>query len=167
MVVWEDGPRTNARGREFGPAGVPLGPPFLLETGTNTGTQKPHVATNGSSYLYTWTRSTEGVEEVFSNLFTPTAERGESPTAVSFALEAYPSPFGNALTASFTLPQPMAVTVDLYDILGRHVARLADGPLSTGRHSVGLESNDLPNGLYALRLVAGISALTRFVVRAN
>jgi len=167
MVVWEDGPFQNALGRKYGPNGVPLGPPFLLDGGANAGTQKPHVATNGANYLYTWTSSNDGIEEVFSNLFTPTADDNESPVEASFELEAYPSPFADALTASFTLPRSMEVKVDLYDVLGRHVARLADGLMAAGWHKVGIESIDLPSGLYAVRLVAGHTELTRFVVRAN
>jgi hypothetical protein len=170
MVVWEDSSSSgfSARAREYGANGNPLGPPFALTTGASNQTAAPAVAANGNSFLYTWVGTNGGPLEIFSNLFTPTAnEEEETPVAASFELSAYPSPFTNALNVSFELPEAMAVEVDLYDILGRHVSRLANGLLSSGPHKVGLGSVDLPSGLYVVKLSAGDSELTRVVVRTN
>jgi len=170
MVVWEDSSAAgfNARGREYGPDGNPLAPPFDLKTGTNTQTGAPHVATDGSKFLYTWVGTNGGPLEIFSNVFTPTASDDEEPpVAASFELAAYPSPFTDALTVAFVLPEPMTVEIDIYDILGRHVSRLADGLMSSGRHNVGLGSVELSSGLYVVRLAAGDAELTRVVVRSN
>lgn len=170
MVVWEDKSAAgfNARGREYGPNGTPLGPPFNLRTGASTETAAPHVATEGNKFLYTWVGTSGGPLEIFSNAFTPTANEHErTQVAASFDLAAYPSPFTDVLTVSFTLPEPMAVEVDVYDILGRHVSRLAGGLLSSGRHNVGFGSVDLSGGLYVIRFAAGDRELTRVVVRAN
>ena len=47
------------------------------------------------------------------------------------------------------------MTLDLFDVQGRAVARLADGVRSAGPHAVDLDATGLPSGTYLARLVAG------------
>lgn len=54
----------------------------------------------------------------------------------AFATSASPNPFHPRTTISFELPGPSAVNVSVFDIGGRHVATLADGWRSSGRHEV-------------------------------
>jgi hypothetical protein len=42
----------------------------------------------------------------------------------------------------------------VYDVLGREVAVLVDGPLGAGPHAARFEGAGLPNGLYVYRLEA-------------
>ncbi|MDD5087325.1 MAG: T9SS type A sorting domain-containing protein, partial [bacterium] len=55
----------------------------------------------------------------------------------------------------FTLPQPEAVRITLYDILGREAKRIELNPQEAGEHSVPLHASDLASGVYFLRLHAG------------
>src|SRR5690606_22079334 len=54
-------------------------------------------------------------------------------------MEVHPNPVRGAAVVALTLPQPGAVAVSVYDVLGRRVAVLHEGPLGAGRHEVVLE----------------------------
>jgi len=83
--------------------------------------------------------------------------------------EAFPNPFGEQTTISFSLAVPGRVDVDVYDVLGRRVAVLIDGTLPSGRHSVvwngtSGETGRLAPGAYFIRLRTGSVSATRSVV---
>ena len=77
-----------------------------------------------------------------------------------FALHpAYPNPFNAEVALSFDLPKAAAVTLVLYDALGRPVRQLVDGPLAAGRYRFGWDGRDrrgraVASGIYFYRLVA-------------
>ena len=73
-----------------------------------------------------------------------------------FALEAaYPNPFRAAAAVAFALPERAAVSLVVYDVLGREVARLAEGTFEAGRHTVRFDAAGLPSGTYLVRFEAG------------
>jgi minor extracellular serine protease Vpr len=85
------------------------------------------------------------------------------PTALALGA-AYPNPFAETATLPFELPAPGLARLAVYDVLGREVARLVDGPLPAGRHTARLEGGALASGVYLVRLEAGGEALTRRVL---
>lgn len=44
--------------------------------------------------------------------------------------------------------------LSIYDLLGREVAVLVDGPLAAGWHTAQFEAGPLPSGVYVARLSA-------------
>lgn len=103
------------------------------------------------------------------DVYTRVATSAEAPVAppqrVHFhAPQPNPAQYGTDL--SFTLEQSAAVTLDVYDALGRRVARLVEGPLAAGTHTARWAA-EVPAGTYYVRLVAGPVALTRTVVRVD
>ncbi len=68
----------------------------------------------------------------------------------------YPNPFRFATTIEFSLAGSSKVWLDLYNIAGVKVARLIDGQLNEGEHSVQwnreVEGAMLPPGNYAFQL---------------
>jgi len=57
------------------------------------------------------------------------------------------------------------VSLKLYDVLGREVLSLVDGPESAGYHQVTLDVSDLTSGVYFYRLKAGrFTEVKRLVV---
>jgi len=47
------------------------------------------------------------------------------------------------------------VTLVVYDVMGRTVARLVDRTLAPGRHRATLDASTLPSGVYFYRFRAG------------
>ena len=64
------------------------------------------------------------------------------------------NPSRGATTFAFRINHPMAnVDLSLFDIEGRHVATLLNGPLGTGEHRLTFSRRGLPIGTYMVRLV--------------
>jgi len=90
------------------------------------------------------------------------------PSPAAFLLEQnYPNPFNPSTTISFEVRKPSAgYTLDIYDIRGARVRRLAEGFLSRGRHSICFDGKDergrdLASGTYLLRLSGEGESQTR------
>jgi len=67
-------------------------------------------------------------------------------------LHNYPNPFNPTTTISFNLKQKDYVTLIVYDILGKEVARLVDGLQTEGEHSVSFDGSNLASGMYIYSL---------------
>jgi Mg-chelatase subunit ChlD len=70
-----------------------------------------------------------------------------------------PNPFSRSTVIPFRLSEASTVTIDVYNLLGVHVARLVEGPYSAGTHEVAWNATDdlgrvVPRGLYMYRLNA-------------
>ena len=79
----------------------------------------------------------------------------QGPEVQALAFRAFPNPSSGATTVDFSLEQPTDVSVAVYDVLGRQVAMLADGPLPAGDQSLTWDARSLAAGLYMIRLQAG------------
>ncbi len=66
---------------------------------------------------------------------------------------------------SFTLPQDASITLDVYDMIGRHVRRIDESRRAKGTHTILLDVRDLRQGvyIYVLRTAEG-SAVRRMVL---
>lgn len=83
-------------------------------------------------------------------------ELDEQQLPREFGLEHnYPNPFNMTTTIAFQLPEPTAIQLDLYNILGQRVATIEQGLFEAGRHTVVLNGSDLSSGVYVYRLRAG------------
>lgn len=71
-----------------------------------------------------------------------------------------PNPVRDRTTLRFTLAAVGPVALDLYDVRGRHLARLADGVHAAGDHRVPVDATGLPAGSYVVRLEAGRQSRT-------
>jgi hypothetical protein len=75
------------------------------------------------------------------------------PSASSIALiGTQPNPFQSRTSVWFTLPRAAEVSLDVFDLAGRHVASRAYGPQSAGVSHVMFAAGDLRSGLYLYRL---------------
>ncbi len=64
---------------------------------------------------------------------------------------AHPNPFRGTATVTLALPRTERVEVALFDVLGRRVAVLHEGPLAAGSHALTLDGSGLPSGVYVMR----------------
>lgn len=95
----------------------------------------------------------------------PTAVGPEKELPLALTLEQnYPNPFNPSTTIGFSLPDPGAARMVLYDLLGREIILLLDTDLAAGRHEVRLDASGLPNGVYFYRLSHGGASQTRRMV---
>jgi beta-glucanase (GH16 family) len=85
---------------------------------------------------------------------------GELPSSIQLH-QNYPNPFNPATRIEFTLPQAQDVSLDVYDVMGRHVRNLAGGIHASGYHAVNFDASALPSGLYTYRLRAGANSAVR------
>jgi opacity protein-like surface antigen len=68
---------------------------------------------------------------------------------------AYPNPFSSHCQIRFSLPQPEAVQIDLYNLAGHKVAIITSAMYGSGEHEVSLNAENLGNGIYICRITAG------------
>ncbi len=83
----------------------------------------------------------------------------------------YPNPFGagsasgsSRTSISFALPSDMSVRLAVFDVLGREVAVLAEGPHSAGTYRLQFDGKSLPGGLYFVRLETSDSHTTQRIL---
>jgi hypothetical protein len=96
-----------------------------------------------------------------------TAETITSPHVAipgEFQFEAYPNPFNPVTTFNGSLPQRQWVKLQIYDLTGREVGRLADGMYEAGEHHIAFDGSGLATGIYFARLTAGSFSKTRKII---
>ena len=79
----------------------------------------------------------------------------------------FPNPFSGSTTLSYTLPEATDVRLEVYDLLGRRVAVLAEGDQAAATHTVTFDARGLASGVYLLRLQAGGAQRTMRMVVAR
>ncbi|OGU60824.1 MAG: hypothetical protein A2V66_08720 [Ignavibacteria bacterium RBG_13_36_8] len=83
----------------------------------------------------------------------------ENPGAeipITFRLDNnYPNPFNPSTQISYFISQTTRVTLDVYDVLGRHLQTLVNKEQSAGEYTVTFNANGLSSGIYFYRLTAG------------
>ena len=67
----------------------------------------------------------------------------------------YPNPFNPVTTINFQLPKVSNVTLVIYNIQGQEVARLVDGYVEAGYHSIPWKPRKAASGIYIYRIQAG------------
>lgn len=74
----------------------------------------------------------------------------------SYSLEQnYPNPFNPSTTIEFSIPQESFVELIVFDILGNEVVTLVNDNYSAGNYKTEFIGDDLPSGIYIMRMTAG------------
>lgn len=102
-----------------------------------------------------------------------TAAEGPDETPASFSLsQNYPNPFNPSTQIRYDLRHVGTASIQIFDVLGREVATLADGPHAAGVHAVEWNGTDasgetVPSGVYVyqLRTEAGVVSRTMTLIR--
>jgi hypothetical protein len=98
-------------------------------------------------------------EPVFREPFALVPIRVTPPVAVEEAVpegvfsfdSLHPNPASLQTVVELELPSANKVRVAVFDVLGRRVAVLHDGPLGAGAHRLRLDASALPAGVYVVR----------------
>lgn len=67
----------------------------------------------------------------------------------------YPNPFNSQTRILYRLPRAGAVTLELYDIIGRRIKRMDEGYRELGEYTVIIHSEGLTSGVYFYKLTSG------------
>jgi hypothetical protein len=67
----------------------------------------------------------------------------------------YPNPFNSSTTLKYQLSEQLPVTIELYDIGGRRIAKLVDGVQSAGVYFVPFNASSVASGTYLVRFISG------------
>ena len=119
---------------------------------------------NGTTYYFRIAAVDTALNESdFSNEVsaTPAALAVDESSAIptSFALHpAHPNPLNPNTTIRFDLPETVDISIVVYDLMGREVARLVDRDMTAGYHQViwdgrTVHGREVPTGIYIARLV--------------
>lgn len=73
----------------------------------------------------------------------------------------YPNPFNPSTVISYQLPVNSAVTLKIYDVLGREIKTLVNERQTAGNHSIIFNAKNLPSGVYLYKLQAGTYTETK------
>ena len=81
----------------------------------------------------------------------------------------YPNPFNPATVIPYRLQQPMSVRLEVFNVLGQHIATLVDGQQSAGLHTARWDGTNesgqaVAAGMYLYRLTGEGVQVTRSMV---
>lgn len=87
---------------------------------------------------------------------TTVSENANGTLPNEFALNnAYPNPFNPTTEIRFAVPMTANVKINVYDMNGREVALLVNGPMNAGTHSVTFNGSTLASGMYLVKMTSG------------
>ncbi len=87
-------------------------------------------------------------------------EYDKSP--LGFSMEQnYPNPFILTTNIDYILSKPAHVKLSVYNMLGQEVAKLVNGKMNAGHHSVRWNAQNTSSGIYFLRMTAGNRSITK------
>ena len=82
-----------------------------------------------------------------------------------FALSAaYPNPFNPSTTMDLSLNKSGHVNIHVYNVLGQMVSTLANGYMDAGYHTFTWNANNVPSGMYLVRVEAGNNVETQKIM---
>lgn len=80
---------------------------------------------------------------------------GEPTVPEDFSIGNYPNPFNSGTNVVYEVSRRAYVTVTVFDVSGREVARLVEGMRTPGVYRVNFDAADLGTGVYYCRMKAG------------
>jgi len=95
---------------------------------------------------------------------TTVRERPSNIPAAFRLLQNYPNPFNPSTTIQFSLPSPLFVSLQVFDVLGREVEMLVSRKLTAGSYEIRFDGSKLATGIYTYRLHAGDFIETRKMI---
>lgn len=138
-------------------AGEVLRIPLRIEPGTSVRLIGAYASNQSrGEFEMTVTSSATGVS-------TESEWDSERPRKVDL-LQNYPNPFNPTTQVRFALPEAASITLEVFDLMGRRVAVLAEGSWRAGLHSVTFDATGMANGVYVYRLTTPSLTLSRSMV---
>ena len=77
---------------------------------------------------------------------------------------AYPNPFNPSTSFSITMNESEKVRVSVYNVLGKEINVIHNGPLDIGSHNFVWDANNLSSGAYYLRTISKTTSYSQKLV---
>ena len=147
--------------------------PSLPKLGGPSGNSMGDYISVAAIYALFWTDSRGTSQDIYyANGYYSGVEQEEvdGPLSAGFRLNpSVPNPVSDHALLAFNLPRSVTTTLILYDLTGRRVKTLAQGPREAGYHVIRWDGDDdagrkVTPGIYFYRLDAGSQSLTRRLV---
>lgn len=128
-----------------------------------------HMVSDSTGADLAWAATFNGEQDVYygriSYPFVGVTERNDNMIPLSPILsQNYPNPFNPSTVIRFALPRRQFTILEIYDILGREVATLANEVKDAGTHEVTWVASGFPSGVYLCRLTTSDDIQTRRLV---
>jgi len=156
-------PSTDKMIYQFSPLSAPttFGPPLAFSEippiNAPSGCKPAIVELPSSDFGALFLGYTAGGNKVYWDRFsavTNVTPNGNS-IAEKFELKQnYPNPFNPTTNISFNIPKNSFVSLKVFDIMGREVAKLVSGNMERGNYSVQFDAKKLSSGIYFYKLEA-------------
>lgn len=137
--------------------------------GTKSTTQDPiHKYANTGGYSFSVTVKTiEGCSSTYESkvyVFDNTIElkNGHSSIAVA-SVKSYPEPFSGSTNIEFSMEKDSNVEIGVYDLNNKLVKGIANGNMTAGKHLLPFDAENIPAGIYIVRMEADGQLITRKV----
>lgn len=126
---------------------------------TNANGQASTVLTLGNRagvYAVTAFSPSMNASVVFSAIASPlsTVVTVEAPPVAFTLFPNYPNPFNASTTIRFGVPEESRVRLDLFNILGSQITTMLDDRFVAGTYAFTWSPQDVPSGVYMLRMTA-------------
>jgi len=82
----------------------------------------------------------------------------------SLGISVHPNPTSEKASVDIQVPQDAPVSLDLFDVTGRHADHIDEGTWSAGPHTASIDLSRLAAGAYSLVVIAGDERVTRTIV---
>ena len=124
--------------------------PFDLAAGA---TYKCAFAFVGGISAANFAENADSAQSWYDNLLGVTEREGVAGTRGAARLACVPNPFSRSVQISYNVPVAGRVRAQVFDVSGRTVAVLADGPAAPGKVETVWKPGNLANGIYLLKVV--------------
>jgi hypothetical protein len=115
-------------------------------------------------YAYVGHGTLMSIYDCAAALSVPESRHNQIPESI-ILYPAYPNPFNPTTKLSFALPVRSRLTLNVYDVTGRHVGTLVNGWQDAGAHQVVFDGSGLSSGIYFCQLKTDQStAMTKIVL---
>ncbi len=96
---------------------------------------------------------------IYSGTHQPTHQK------IRFSMQNYPNPFDQRITIELTFREKSEITLSIYSQLGEKIATIFEGVKEKGTHQLTWNSNDLPSGIYFIKLQTDIGSTTQKIIK--
>lgn len=153
-------------GRRFEPVGTVAAADVVSESADGAARFVHTDLPPGGQVLYYRVRQAleGGAERVSAALKLGLGATGAAPVAI---VGNAPNPFRNATTITYELGSAQPVELSVWDVSGTRVALLLDEVQAAGRHALRFAADDLPSGVYFVRLETPAGTAVHKMVRTR